>query len=103
MVLCRIGHVVTSSTNTRVLHVANGSCTTRLIEAAGIPGAQSIWADPLHEGPVPGGLDDAQLVEVRARYLDGLTEPTTYVRPPASDAGADDVNDLKDRSTVTWR
>ena len=43
------------STATRFLHVANGTCTTKLIEAAGIPGALSIWADPLHDGPVPGG------------------------------------------------
>jgi hypothetical protein len=38
----------------RVLHVANGTSTTRTIEAAGIPGVTSIWADPLHDGPVPG-------------------------------------------------
>jgi hypothetical protein len=45
---------------TRFLHVANGTSTTRTIEAAGIPGACSIWADPLYEGPVPGGLDDTE-------------------------------------------
>lgn len=55
----------------RYLHVANGTCTTRLIEAAGIGGATSIWADPLYEGPVPGGLTDAELIDVRARYLSG--------------------------------
>jgi hypothetical protein len=53
----------------RVLHVANGTSTTRLIEAAGLPGVTSLWADPLHDGPVPGGLTDDQLVEVRARHL----------------------------------
>ena len=58
----------------RFLHVANGTCTTRLIEAAGIPGALSIWADPLYEGPVPGGLSDAELLEVRRRYLTGPAE-----------------------------
>ena len=56
---------------TRFLHVANGTSTTRLIEAAGIPGTCSIWADPLHEGPVPGGLTDAELLDVRMRYLPG--------------------------------
>jgi hypothetical protein len=60
------------------LHVANGTCTTRLIEAAGIPGATSIWADPLHDGPVPGGLTDAELLEVRTRHL---TEPAGPVDP----------------------
>ncbi len=55
----------------RFLHVANGTSTTRTIEAAGIQGACSIWADPLYEGPVPGGLDDAELLSVRAHYLGG--------------------------------
>ena len=62
---------MTNAGRTRFLHVANGTCTTRLIEAAGIPGAWSIWADPLYEGPVPGGLSDAELVEVRTRHLSG--------------------------------
>jgi hypothetical protein len=56
---------------TRYLHVANGTCTTRLIELAGIPGTLSIWADPLYEGPVPGGVGDAELLSMRARYLAG--------------------------------
>ena len=56
------------------LHVANGSSTTATIEAARIPGAVSIWADPLHDGPVPGGLTDAELLEVRARHLGGSDE-----------------------------
>ena len=70
--------------STRFLHVANGTCTTRLIEAAGIPGALSLWADPLHQGPVPGHLTDAELLEVRRRYLAGPGE-----------ASIDPVNDLR--------
>ena len=58
------------------LHVANGTSTTMTIEAARIPGAVSIWADPLHDGPVPGGLSDAELLEVRARHLGGDEEPS---------------------------
>jgi hypothetical protein len=58
-------------TQTRFHHVANGSCTTRIIEAAGIPGTLSQWADPLYEGPVPGGLTDAELLDVRRRFLAG--------------------------------
>jgi hypothetical protein len=53
----------------RFLHVANGSATTNLIEAAGIPGRSSIWADVLYDGPVPGGISDAELLHVRARHL----------------------------------
>jgi hypothetical protein len=76
---------VTTVAQTRFLHVANGTCTTRLIEAAAIPGAVSIWADGLSEGPVPGGLTDAELVEVRRRYLRG----------PGAQADVDPVNDLR--------
>ena len=73
--------------NTRYLHVANGTSTTALIEAAGIPGVLSIWADPLYEGPVPGGLSDDELLDVRARHLAGSNE-----------APARAVNDLR-----AWR
>lgn len=69
----------------RFLHVANGTCTTSLIAAAGLPGARSIWADPLYEGPVPGGLTDEELIEVRARYLAGA-DSVDSVEP---------VNDLR--------
>ena len=55
----------------RFLHVANGTSLTGLIEAAGIPGARSVWCDVLYEGPVPGGLSDDALLEVRARCLAG--------------------------------
>src|SRR5437763_1152701 len=61
--------LVSDSPTARFLHVANGTCTTEIIEAAGIPGALSIWADPLYEGPVPGGLSDEELLDVRARHL----------------------------------
>ena len=54
----------------RYLHVASGTATTSIIEAAGIPGQLSIWADPLYEGPVPA-LTDPELLEVRTRFLGG--------------------------------
>lgn len=55
------------------LHVANGHCTTRLIEAAGLPGRTSIWADPLHDGPVPD-VNDEQLIPIRAAFIAGRLE-----------------------------
>jgi hypothetical protein len=65
----------TSAPTTRLLHVANGGCTTDLIERAGIAGARSIWADVLHDGPVPGELTDDELLRVRAEFLaDGERE-----------------------------
>jgi len=70
-------------TSRRWLHVANGTSTTMTIQAAGIPGVTSIWADPLHDGPVPGGLDDDALAAVRGAYH------------APSPAAADPVNDLR--------
>ena len=67
--------------SSRLLHVANGTSTTMTIEAAGIPGATSIWADPLHDGPVPGGLDDDALAAVRAEYH----APSPNAADPAND------------------
>ena len=66
----------------RFLHVANGTCTTDIIEAAGIPGVRSIWADPLYEGPVPGGLSDEELLDVRRKFLTGSgdVEPVNDLR-----------------------
>jgi len=82
---------MTHSARTRFHHVANGTCTTRIIEAAGIPGTVSIWADPLYDGPVPGGLTDAEMLDVRARHLGPPTEP----------ADVDGVNDLRQwRATI---
>ena len=56
---------------TRFHHVANGTSATSTIVDAGIPGTWSIWADPLFLGPVPGGLSDIELMDVRRRYLGG--------------------------------
>lgn len=71
--------------------MANGTATTKTIEAAGIPGARSIWADPLYEGPVPGGLSDGELVDVRTQFLSGAAD-TASAR---SDAARHPVNDLR--------
>jgi RNA polymerase sigma factor (sigma-70 family) len=89
-------HIVTPATRARFLHVANGTSTTMTIEAAGIPGACSIWADPLDQGPVPAGLSDDELVDVRTRFLTGLGDVArTWA---GSDPSADPVNDLRE-----WR
>jgi hypothetical protein len=67
----------------RLLHVANGTSVTMTLAAAGVPGAMSIWADPLHDGPVPGSLDDEALLDVRRRHHAG------------SPAAADPKNDMR--------
>jgi hypothetical protein len=52
-----------------ILHVANGHATTGLIELSGVPGRTMVWCDPLHDGPVPGGVPDEELLRVRAAFL----------------------------------
>ena len=44
-----------------------------MLAAAGVPGRTSIWADPLHEGPVPAVSDD-ELLRVRADHLAALPD-----------------------------
>jgi hypothetical protein len=91
---------VTPSGKTRFLHVANGTSTTMTIEAAGIPGARSIWADPLYEGPVPGGLSDTALLDVRIRFLSGPAD-LTWAAWAGSDPSLDPANDLRQwRATI---
>ncbi len=83
---------MTTAARTRFLHVANGTCTTRTIEAAGIPGDCSIWADPLHEGPVPA-VSDAELVDIRMRFLAGPRD-LAWVAWAGGDPSLDPSNDL---------
>ena len=85
----------------RFLHVANGTSTTSTIEAAGIPGTCSIWADPLYEGPVPGGLSDSELIEVRRQFLAGPDGPARRSARP--DPAPDPVNDLREWRNVIAR
>lgn len=81
----------------RFLHVANGTSTTRIIEGAAIPGARSIWADPLYEGPVPGELTDAELLDVRMQFHSGPGN-LDWIAWAGSDQSSDPVNDLRE-----WR
>ena len=58
------------------LHVLNGSCAQEVLEGTGLPGEMVVWADVLHDGPVPGGLADEALLRIRAGHLAGaLDEP----------------------------
>jgi hypothetical protein len=52
------------------MHVTNGDCALPALRTAGVgEGAALIWADPLHDGPVPGGLSYAELRAVREDFL----------------------------------
>ena len=52
-----------------MLHVTNGDSAGERIRAAGIEGEIMAWQDVLHEGPLPAGLDAAELRAERARWL----------------------------------
>src|SRR5262245_58144668 len=96
----KIEKQMTPAVLTRFLHVANGTCTTRIIEAAGIPGACSLWADPLYEGPVPAGLSDNELLELRMRFL-GEPGDLTWAAWAGTDPSQDPINDLREwRATI---
>lgn len=53
----------------RRLHVTNGDSAAGTLRLSGISGEVSITADPLHEGPAPGGLPPERWRKVRARHL----------------------------------
>jgi hypothetical protein len=91
--------VVAPTVRSRFLHVANGTSVTMTLEAAGVPGIRSIWADPLHDGPVPGGLNDDELLEVRRRHLGGSSEANPVWS--GEDPTMDPANDLRQwRATI---
>ena len=78
---------MSSASPHRYLHVANGSSVTMTLAAAGVPGTYSIWADPLYEGPVPGGLTDAELLTVRQQFF--------APRADGDEVWLDPVNDMR--------
>jgi hypothetical protein len=83
-----------------MLHVANGHATSGLIELSTVAGRTMVWADPLDEGPVPGGLSDAELIQIRARFL---ASPDSQVNEVADDlAGWRAAIDGHDDELVLW-
>jgi len=54
-----------------MLHVLNGEASAGTLRRSSLPGTCLAYADVLHEGPVPAGLDDEQLREMRARFIAG--------------------------------
>ena len=53
------------------LHVTNGDIVVDLLRRAGLADGALAWADVLHQGPVPAGLDDDGLRRARAEFLAG--------------------------------
>jgi hypothetical protein len=52
-----------------MLHVTNGDSAAGTIRRSGVEGEVLPWRDVLHDGPVPARVTDAELREVRARFL----------------------------------
>jgi hypothetical protein len=60
----------------QLLHVARADAVAARLRRSGLPGRVVVWADPLHEGPVPAGQSAEAIRQARARYVaqDGLTD-----------------------------
>jgi hypothetical protein len=54
----------------RLLHVLNGDCTAEGPRLSGVPGTLAVWADVLHEGPVPPDDDFESWFQIRTRFHD---------------------------------
>ena len=50
-----------------MLHITNGSSVS--LADSGVGGEVLVWADPLHEGPVPEDLPLSELTDLRADFL----------------------------------
>jgi RNA polymerase sigma factor (sigma-70 family) len=55
----------------RFLHVLNGDSVRVTLEHSDVPGAFAVYAEILHEGPVPPDSGTRAWREVRSRYLSG--------------------------------
>ena len=53
----------------RFLHVLNGDSVRCTLEHSDVPGALAVYAEPLHEGPVPPDSGSRTWRETRSRYL----------------------------------
>ena len=75
----------------RLLHVLNGDATRGKLERSDVPGTYTVWADVLHEGPLPRLADDARFREARLAFL-ATMDP--WVAP---DDGAGQYREWDDR------
>jgi RNA polymerase sigma factor (sigma-70 family) len=61
----------TAAASPRFLHVLNGDSVRVSLERSDVPGAFAVYAEVLHEGPVPPDSGTASWREARSRYLSG--------------------------------
>ncbi len=53
----------------KILNITNGDSTVSIMQKAGVTGEILPWRDVLHDGPVPAGMNLAQLSRVRSRFI----------------------------------
>ena len=63
------GSVTEPARNLRLLHVLNGDSVLGTLERSGVFGTFAVWADVLHEGPVPPASGTMGWRETRARFI----------------------------------
>ncbi len=87
-----------------VLHVTNGDCAAEVMRAAELTEPILPWRDVLHDGPVPGGLTDAELRAVRADFIAGSGLDPAVVRADfdARDAALAAVAGHREGRVVLW-
>lgn len=94
------------------LIITNGGAAVEALREAGVAGKVLSWDDVLHDGPVPGGISDAQLREVRAEYLAGMgpEEPQVIIGSAEMDhqqanrlIEARDRLRIRDATVEEWR
>ena len=86
----------------RVLHVMNGHSICPIFDKANLPGVMTVYADPLHEGPVPAGLSDQQMREVRARFLSSPSESWEEIEKNLREWHATLEDSLRHDEIVLW-
>jgi hypothetical protein len=86
-----------------MLHIANGDAVVPEIAAAvGIaPADVLVWREVLHDGPVPAGLDPAELARVRARHLAARTWAHANGSRPTEEGALADFR-ARDARLAAW-
>lgn len=60
------------------MHVMNGDAAAGLLKRSGVAGTVTVWADVLHDGPVPRDLPAERWRKLRARFLSRATGFVPY-------------------------
>jgi RNA polymerase sigma factor (sigma-70 family) len=53
-----------------MLHIHNGDSAAATLRASGVPGEIGVWAEVLHEGPIPSGVSADGWRRTRARFYE---------------------------------